>query len=54
MNRSLATSKKNGESKENDWLLQFNNAFLLDSFNDYRGQFKNYLMSISHPFIGAV
>jgi len=34
--------------------LAINNAFFLDSFNDYRGQFKNHLMSISQPFIGVV
>jgi len=43
---SLATYKETlGEQGE--WLiLAINNTFLCDSFNDYRGQFKDHLMSI--------
>jgi len=35
-------------------VLAINNAFFLDSFNDYIGQFQNHLLLISQPFIEAI
>lgn len=52
MNWSLATYKRNGENKENDWLLQYTIIFFLDSFKDFRGEFKDHVMSISQPSMG--